>query len=433
MAAACLLAKRGWQVELFEKNDQLGGVFNLDGPSWYMMPDLYERFFEILGEKRADYFGLERLTPSYRVFFEDERVDMYSDLKKDLATFERLEPGVSLKFNKFISQAQKKYALAQAFMFGDYAKLLAPIPFPVFSSMHRYLKKNFQSEKVRQLLSYPYMFLGAAPEEIPALYSFMTYADFGLGVWRPVGGMSKIIDALISVGKKYGVTFKTGLEAQKINVRQGVAVSVAFRDSSGNSLEAPADIVISNADIYHTENDLLSVATRSQSANYWNRARTSFPVLLIYLDLSESFPALIYHNLFFGHFPFYVKSEKEQNKLFILVPLVDRCLDKSQYYSVLEEVLSLIEKRTGAHLKEKIVSSKFFGPEDFAQKYHYFRGSALGLAHTLFQTAFLRPSQRSRKLNNLFYVGANTNPGVGVPSCLASAARLCNILNSLAI
>ncbi len=415
LAVACLLSRQGYQVELFEKNDKLGGVFNLDGPSWYMMPDVYERFFNMLGETRENYFELERVDPSYRVFFEDEKIDIYSDLEKDLATFERLEPGCGLKLRRFLDQGRKKYELAKAFMFGDYSKLLASIPFPVFSSMDRYLKKNFQSEKVRKILSYPYMFLGAAPKDIPALYSFMSYADFGLGVWLPKGGMPEIVKALLRIGVKHGVVYHANSPVEQIEVERGRAVAVRVRGEA-----VAGDIFISNADIHHTETELLVPKWHSYLEKYWQSRRMSFPSLLIYLELKKNLPKMPYHNIFFGRQSFYVKVEPCQSKLFILCPLVPS----------VDYVLDSMEQKIGfKDLRNQIVSQRFFGPQDFAGTYNYFKGSTLGLAHTLFQTAFFRPSQRSHKVRNLYYVGANTNPGIGVPSCLASAARLVKMLS----
>ncbi len=467
LATACLLAKEGYHVQLFEKNEQCGGrasVFEAEGfrfdmgPSWYLMPDVFEHFFALMGERVEDYLHLARLDPSYRIFFKDKgiSVDLHSNLERDRDTFEALEPGAYEALRIYLERAKEAYEISKAhFLYKNYDSIwdvLCKEAFmhgrrlPVFSNMHSYVRRFFKTTQMQKIMEYQLVFLGSSPYATPALYSLMNYIDFKLGVFYPQGGIYEIVKALVKMAKKHGANVSTHTAITRILVEDGQAVGVQLQDGG----EVRADFVISNADIHYTETRLLSAEHRTYSDRYW-RTRTLAPsALILYLGVRGRIPSLTHHTLLFSRdwqrnfreifdhptWPadpsLYVCAPSvtdptvappDHENLFVLVPIAaglsytdtERDVQVERLLTNMETSLSIPD------LRERIVYRRVFCVKDFAERFNSLEGTALGLAHTLKQTAIFRPNNVSSKVKHLFYVGGNTNPGIGMPTCLISA------------
>lgn len=467
LGSACLLAKAGWDVTVLEKNEQVGGRasqfktkgFTFDmGPSWYLMPDIFEHFFELLGEDVNDHLRLEKLAPSYRVWYKDTflKADIYSDLEKDRATIEQLETGASRQLEAYLNQAGYQYGIAKdRFMYKNYDSIrdfftaemaLEGRKLKVLSSMDRYVKKYFKTDAMQKLMQYPLVFLGSSPYNTPALYNIMSHIDFNMGVYYPKGGIYEIVKALKNIAKKHGVKIKVNSPVAKIIVEDGRAAGVELE----NGKVIRADAVISNADIHHTENALLKPEQRMFSQKSWKKRTLAPSAFIMYLGVKGKVPELTHHNLLFSkdwktnfkeifdrpRWPkdpsLYVckpsetdasVAPKDHENLFVLVPIASNLkYDDKLLEDYGDKILATIEKDMHAKsLQSRIVYKKFFCVDDFASRYNSYGGSALGLAHTLRQTAIFRPNNISKKVKDLYYVGAGTNPGIGMPITLISA------------
>lgn len=468
LATACILSQAGYKVTIYEKNNQPGGRagtftakgFTFDtGPSWYLMPDIFEDFFKLLGEDADKLLKLQRLDPSYRVFFKDKlfgAVDIVGDVEKDGSTLEAIEPGARTKLRNYLEKSTYQYNLAiDKFLYKNYDSpldFLTPqmltqgLRMNVLSSMESYVAKHFSSEEVRKIMQYPLVFLGASPKNAPALYNIMSHVDFNQGVYYPKNGIYSLVETLTKLAKKRGATIHLNAPVSRILTNNGTATGVRLE----NGEDIDADIVISNADIEHTEQKLLEYKDRSYSERYFKNRTMAPSALLMYLGVNKQYPRLQHHNLVFSKdwnanfnalfktkkWPadpsFYVcnpnktdskVAPKGKENLFVLVPLpatTDYSQDELDKYS--EWILETMEKTMHLDgLREHIVYKKIYCAKDFKSDYNSFNGTALGFAHTLKQTAVFRPSNKSKKVNNLYYVGANTVPGIGLPMCLISA------------
>lgn len=467
LATACLLAKRGYSVQVFEKNEQLGGrasVFEADGfrfdmgPSWYLMPDIFEHFFELMGERVEDHLKLTRLAPSYRIFFKDEgkQVDLFSDVERDRLTLEALEPGSCEALKKYLKRAEEAYTISKhSFMYKNYDTFRDLFTWEaikngrrlsVFSNMHDYICRFFKTEALQKILEYQLVFLGSSPYDTPALYSIMNHIDFKMGVYYPQGGIYEIVKALVRLAQKHGATFHVNAPVKKILVEDGYAVGVRLADGR----ETRADIVVSNADIYHTDTQLLPTHVRQYSDRYWNSRVLAPSALILYLGVRGRIPSLTHHNLLFSkdwkqnfseifdkpQWPtdpsIYVCAPSvtdptvappDMENLFVLVPIppgLDYTQDDLERET--RRVLKTLETSLNiSDLLSRIIYQKTFCVKDFADRYNSFQGTALGLAHTLKQTATFRLNNINPKVKDFYYVGGNTNPGIGMPICLISA------------
>lgn len=467
LGTACLFAKKGYDVTVLEKNENFGGRANIFeaegyrfdmGPSWYLAPDLFEHFFQLMGERVEDHLDLIRLSPSYRIFFhnESESLDIHSDIGRDSATFERIEPGAAEKLKAYLKQSEYQYNVAtQHFMYKNYDTIFDFFnrrvmtegqKLSVFSKMHSFVSRFFRSRKLQQVMEYTMVFLGTSPYEAPALYNLMSHMDFNQGVFYPRGGFYELIKALAHVAEKNGARLLANSPVAEILVENGAASGV--RLASGEVI--PADIVISNADLWFTETQLLSDKWRSYKQRYWDRKVMAPSAFIMYLGIKEKLQGITHHNLLFSDdwrlnfdqiykdpclppepslyvcAPSVTDSEvapEGRENLFVLVPIasgLEMTEDEKQAYS--EKVLRLIEREMGlTGLREKVEYKRIYTVSDFATDYNAFRGSALGLAHTMRQTAIFRPKNQSKKVKDLYYVGAGTNPGIGTQICLISA------------
>ena len=470
LSAAAFMAKAGWEVTVLEKNSTTGGRasvlladgFTFDmGPSWYWMPGVFERFFNCFGKKVSDYYELQRLDPSYRVYWPDDSMDVPADYNELKIVFEKLEPGSGVMLDKFMQEAAFKYEVGinklvhkpgQSLLeFADWELVKGVLKLDVFNSIKNHVRKHFKHPKLRELLEFPVLFLGALPKDTPALYSLMNYADIKLGTWYPKGGMYKIVEAMTSLAKELGVKFYCNHEVIEIKVENGIAKNVLAKniDDQSSVQSFDADVVIGGADYHFIETKLLLPQYQSYSDKYWNKRVMAPSSLLYYVGLNKKISNVLHHSLFFDvsfdvhgneiytdpKWPsnplFYVCAPSVTDdtvapeggeNLFFLIPVAsglegDTEELRDQYFG---QILSRYENRIGQQIKDSIVFKKSFSVSDFKNMYNSFKGNAYGLANTLMQTAILKPGLRSKKVSNLFYTGQLTVPGPGVPPSLIS-------------
>lgn len=463
LSAASYLAKGGCQVSLFDKHQQIGGRarmfeaegFTFDmGPSWYWMPDVFERFYNDFGHTTSDFYDLVRLDPSYQVFFSDgDVVKLPADYTELETLFESYEPGSAAKLRKFLDSAKYKYDVGvgeyvqkpslSLLEYIDWRVLTSFFRLKMFSSIAFEIRSLFSNPKLIELLEFPVLFLGAKPEDTPALYSLMNYADIQLGTWYPIGGMSKIPEAMATIARDQGVDIHTDAEVDSIITKSNLAKSIAIGDKRYDS-----DYFVSAADYHHTETKLLDSKDRSYSDQYWDKRVMAPSSLLFYLGVDGKVDGLLHHNLFFdadfaqhAHqiydekvWPdqplFYiccpsktddsVAPEGKEN-VFILVPLAAGLQDDmTKREELFDLILERIKNRLGVDLSERIVYKRSFCVDDFKREYNSYKGNAYGLSNVLMQTAFLKPKMKSKRVKNLYYAGQLTTPGPGVPPSIIS-------------
>ncbi len=460
LAASCYLAKAGYQVEVFEKNSTVGGRarqfkkegFTFDiGPTWYWMPDVFERFFADFDKKTSDYYQLEKLDPAYQVYFDkDDSIIIPGNLNEIYDNFEKEEPGSAVKLEKFIAKARDNYDIAIKDLV--YRPGVSPMELVTpqtakrlgrfFTNISQEVRKDFSNEKLRKILEFPVLFLGAKPSDTPAFYSFMNYADFGLGTWHPKGGMYKVIEAIKDLAESYGVIFHLDAPVEKIITKNGKAKGLLV-----NGEEHFANIVLTGADYHHSE-QLLPEKLRQYSANFWKKKTFAPSSLLFYVAFDKKIKNVSHHTLFFdSNFEDHAKDIYDDpkwpdNPLFyasfpsitddscapegkeagiFLIPLAPDLEDspeiREHYFNI---ILDRFERITGQKLKSNIIFKESFCVNDFKEAYNSYKGNAYGMANTLFQTAFLRPKLRSKKVDHLYFTGQLTVPGPGVPPSLIS-------------
>ncbi len=466
LGAAAMLAKSGFDVTVIEKNDQVGGragqidkqgfTFDL-GPSWYLMPDVFEHFFDLMEEDIEEHLDLVELDPSYRIFFRSDKsqVDIHSDLRHDTKTFEKIEPGSSEQLEEYLKRAQEQYEIAvDRFMYKNYSSVFdflnwetmtKGVKLSIFSTMDKYVSKFFESSKLKKIMQYSLVFLGSSPYNTPALYNIMSHVDFNMGVYYPMGGMQEVAQTIKTIGQKNGVEFKLKTEAASINTKQGKVTGVKTDEG-----EISADKVISNANYHFTEMKLLNKNEREHSKKYWEDSTLAPSAFIMHLGVKGEVKNLEHHNLFFSDdwkqnfanifndpkWPedpsFYIckpsKTDPDvapegKEVLFVLVPIAPELnYNKEKLENYGDKILDMIAEEADIEdLTDRIEIKEFFCIDDFKQRYNSFKGSALGLAHTFWQTAAFRPDTISKKVEDLYYVGADTNPGIGVPTCLISS------------
>ena len=463
LSAASFMAREGWNVTVLEKNSTAGGRacqlkeqgFTFDmGPSFYWMPDVFERFFNQFGKKVSDYYQLTRLDPSYRVYWSDGYTDLPADYNALRDVFESLEPGSGPLLDKYLREAAYKYEVGVNKLvykpglslteFMDWQTISGVFRLEVFTSIKKHIYKYFKHSKLRQLMEFPVLFLGALPQDTPALYSLMNYADIKGGTWYPEGGMYAIVDGMYRLALELGVQFKFEEAVTRIEINNAVVSKVITAKGSYT-----ADAVISGADYHFTETTLLPPAYRSYSDSYWDKKVMAPSCLMYYVGLSKKLKKPVHHALFFDvpfdqhgveiykdpKWPteplFYVSvssatdpsvAPEGQENIVFLVPVAAGLEEDTA--ELREKYFQLIARRMEKHLGESILDSvvykKTFSVSDFVKDYHSFWGNAYGLANTLMQTAIFRPSCQSKKVKNLFYTGQLTVPGPGVPPSLIS-------------
>jgi len=467
LSASCYLAKTGYDVSIFEKNDTVGGRarqlikdgFTFDiGPSWYWMPDVFEKFFNDFGKSTSDYYELDKLNPAYKIFFSDEIITIGDHMDQICEEFERIEVGSSKPLRKFIARAQENYDIAINKV------VLKPglSPFELvtketitrvdrfFKTISSDIRKNFKNPKLISTLEFPVLFLGAKPNQTPSFYSFMNFADFGLGTWHPKGGMYQIIKAMKSLAESLGVTIHTNSNVEKISVNNGKANSITV-----NGKVFLSDVVLSGADYHHSET-LLDKNYRQYSETYWSKRTFAPSSLLFYAGFDKKLKNIEHHNLFFDtdfekhaeeiyddpkwpkdplfyvNFPSVTDTSMAPEGCetgFFLIPIAPGLEDtpklRQQYFDI---IINRFEKRTQQSVQKHIIFKESYCVNDFIEDYNSYKGNAYGMANTLMQTAFLRPKLKSKKIAGLYFTGQLTVPGPGVPPSLISGKLVAELI-----
>lgn len=460
--AACYLVKKGFQVEIFEKNTMPGGrsqVFQAEGftfdmgPSWYWMPDVIDRMFEDLGENRSDYFSLTRLNPSYQLFWKDHTVtEIPENLEQLFALFDSFEDKGGEKLKHFLHDAKIKYDTAmKSFVelpgnslleLVDFKILREALRLDMFKSVEKDVSNRFSSQKARDILNFPVLFLGERSEKIPAMYTLMNYADLELGTWYPEGGMNAIARALETIALKEGVIFHYSAEVTKIGIDNDQIQAIWSGETNH-----PVDGIIASADYHFVEQQLLPKKYRRYTPSYWDRRKMAPSSLIFYIGLDRPIQKLQHHNLFFDEllrdhgkeiydqpqWPkkplFYVSAPSKTDQtvapnnhenLMVLIPIATELEDNPEtreaYFDI---IMNRMESHCGEAIRPHIVYKNSFCVSDFKNAYHSYKGNAYGLANTLMQTANFKPKMKS-KLKNFYFCGQLTVPGPGMPPALIS-------------
>jgi len=468
LSAACYLAKAGKKVTIFEKNESIGGrasqfkangyTFDM-GPSWYWMPDVFDRFFADFGYTASDFYTIEKLNPAYSVFFSDgSPINIADNLTDIYTTFENEEPGSSNALKAFMKDAQSNYTIAIKDLV--YQPGVSPLELitpktitklsSFFSNISKDVRQKIKNPKLVSILEFPVLFLGAKPSDTPSFYNFMNYADFGLGTWQPKGGMYAVVQGIQKLAKNLGVEFKTNSTISKINTEKGTIKGITVN----NEFKA-FDIVLSGADYQHTET-LLEKEEKQYSENYWEKKTFAPSSLLFYVGFDKKLKNISHHNLFFDtdfkkhaeeiydhpKWPteplFYANftsitdvntAPKGCENGFFLIPIAPDLEDspelREKYF---DKIITRFENQTNQSVRNNINFKKSFCVNDFVERYNSYKGNAYGLANTLLQTAFLRPRLKSKKINNLFFSGQLTVPGPGVPPAIISGKLVSGLI-----
>ncbi|CAN1485540.1 COG1233 Phytoene dehydrogenase and related proteins [Flavobacteriaceae bacterium] len=468
LAAACYLAQKGHQVTVYEKNASIGGRarqlkrdgFTFDmGPSWYWMPDVFERFFGDFNKKPSDYYELIKLSPAYRVYYGiEDFIAIADNLDEIIKTFESIEKGSGRILAKFMAEAKSNYDIAiKDLVYRPGVSALELITKETalkvgqfFSNISKDVRKKFKNERLIQILEFPVLFLGAKPSDTPSFYSFMNYADFGMGTWHPKTGMYDVIRGMESLALELGVTFKTNSNIEKIIVENKTAVALQINGERIN-----ADIILSGADYHHTET-LLDEEHRAYSEKYWASKTFAPSSLLFYVGFNKKIENITHHALFFdvdfnqhakdiydepkwpdnplfyANFPSITDetaAPKGMESGFFLIPLAPGIEDtEALREAYFEKIIDRFEALTQQNIKNNIIFKESFCKNDFEEVYNSYKGNAYGMANTLMQTAFLRPKLKSKKVENLYFTGQLTVPGPGVPPALISGKLVSELI-----
>lgn len=460
LASACYLAKAGHTVTIYEKNETIGGRarqlkkegFTFDiGPTWYWMPDVFEQFFNDFGKKTSDYYNLIKLSPAYQVYFGINDYVTISDNFEDIKqTFEKIESGSGKELEYFIKEAKNNYNIAiKDLVYRPSESPLELISFETIKKLNQFfgsissdVRKKFKNKRLIQILEFPVLFLGAKPSKTPSFYSFMNYADFGLGTFYPNNGMYSVVQAMESLAKELGVKIITKANVEKIETENGRASALIV---NGNFINT--DVILSGADYHHSES-LLDQKHRVYSENYWNKKTFAPSSLLFYVGFDKKIKNVEHHSLFFDvdfdihaqdiyddpkwpEDPLFYASFPSKTDItsapegkeagIFLIPLAPGLIDtvelREKYF---DKIITRLEKLTQQEIKSSIIFKESFCVNDFIKEYNSYKGNAYGMANTLLQTAFLRPKIRSKKVKDLYFTGQLTVPGPGVPPSLIS-------------
>lgn len=476
LSAAALLARDGFQVQVFEKNEQPGGRasvyrdkgYSFDmGPSWYLMPDVYEKFFAEFDKKPMDFFELERLDPAYRMYFGKEKVvDVSAELDKNYALFDSFEPNGAEKLRRYLESAAEKYDLSiNELLYRDYRSIfdflngrliMEGSKLHVLENLETFVNRHFESDEARKIVEYSIGFLGGSPQNTPSFYHIMSHIDLTMGVWYPVGGMRAVVDALHRIAREQGAQFSFNEPVTRILVEGHTATGVETTKGRYD-----ADLVLVNADYPFSELHLIDERHRTYDEKYWVSRVLAPSAFVIYLGVNRRVEGLAHHTLFLDrdwetgfetlfdpgkaawpdHPSYYVNvpsltdptaAPEGCDTLFILVAIAPGLEDtparREEFYT---RILDDLESKLGEPIRDAVEVKRIFTLEDFKERYNAYRGTALGLSHTLFQTALWRPSHKSKKVENLYYTGHYTHPGIGVPMTIISSTLVAKELTGL--
>ena len=473
LSAAAYLSKAGHEVHVFEKNASIGGrarqlhtqegyMFDM-GPSWYWMPGVFEKFFADFGYEVSDFYQLKLLDPSFDVIYgENDKVSIPENFSKLCALFESIEKGSADKLHKFMDEAEYKYKTGidklvykPGLSYGEFLDMdlvKGVFKLQVFTSFSKHVRIFFRHPKLIALMEFPVLFLGAMPQDTPALYSLMNYAGLKLGTWYPMGGFGKVIEGMQVVGEKLGVHFHVNAPVEQIHIENGEAKGLIVK---GETLLF--DGVIASADYHHVEQQLLKPLYRNYSESYWEKKTFAPSCLIFYLGVNKRLQNLSHHTLFFDEdllvhsieiykepqWPskplFYVccpsisdnsVAPAEHENLFLLMPLAPGLVDSEE---MREKYFHIMMQRLELHTQQAIIPfidyKKSYCVSDFMSDYNSYKGNGYGLANTLMQTATLKPKINNKKVCNLFYTGQLTVPGPGVPPSIISGKVAAELLH----
>ena len=490
LSASGLLARDGYDVTLLEALPNTGGRagswskdgFRFDtGPSWYLMPEVFDHWYRLMGTSAKEQLDLQLLDPGYRVFFEPkgdepaEYIDVQVGREKNLDLFEQIEPGSRAAMEKYLDSATETYEIAKKyFLYTAFVKLgpllkrevvvrLGTLARLLLTKIWGFAGRSVKTMRAKQILGYPAVFLGTSPYEAPAMFHLMSHLDLVDGVLYAQGGFTRVMDSIRDLSVAAGVDVRTNARVSRINVdASGHATGVTYTDKDGNSHVLEADIVVSGADLHHTETTMLPEDKQTFPESWWENKKASPGAILLYLGVKGELPNLLHHSLFFtedwdSNFSqiftdkptmpnpasFYVctpsKSDSEvapagDSNVFVLVPCpADVSLGKGgldgQGDATIEEVAdrtidAIAQWANIPDFRERIVVRRTVGPADFANDLNAWKGNSLGPAHTLTQSALFRATNKSKKVEGLYYVGSGTVPGIGLPMCMISAEVL---------
>lgn len=461
LSAATSLANLGYDVTILEKNESGGGRarvfsesgFTFDmGPSWYWMPDIFENYFNLFGKKVSDYYNLVRLNPSYEVIFENfEKISLPAGIENLKTVFEKQEKGAGNQLQKFIDEAAYKYKVGigefvwkpskSITEFFSFQLLKDALQLDILKSFAKHARKYFSEPKLLKIIEFPMLFLGAIPENTPALYSLMNYAEMQNGTWYPMGGMHEIVKAMVALALEKGVKIEYNSEVIDFGLNNNRVNKVILKNK-----EIEADAIVASADYRHI--DKLLGENQNYSEKYWDSRVLAPSSLIFYLGINKRIEKLAHHNLFFDEdfsvhaheiytepsWPqkplFYVSAPSKTDpnvapegceNLFILMPVAPDLVDgeeiREKYFNIL---ITRLEAYCGEPILPNIIYKKSYAQSNFKADYHAYKGNAYGLANILWQTAFLKPSLKNKKLKNFYYTGQLTVPGPGVPPALIS-------------
>lgn len=468
LSASCYLAQAGYDVTILEKNSSVGGRarlllkegFKFDiGPTWYWMPDVFEKFFKDFEKKPSEFYDLEKLAPAYQVYFNRlESLIISDEIDEIYAVFEAEEKGSSAYLKNFLKAAKYNYEVAiNDLVYNPGESIIELITFATIQKANQFfqnisaeIRKNIKSKKLIQILEFPVLFLGAKPSNTPSFYNFMNYADFGLGTWHPKGGMFEVVKAFVTLAQSLGVKIDTNQNVQKIVVDNGYIKGVHV-----NNEFIAADIVVSGADYHHSET-LLDSQYRMYSEKYWSKKTFAPSALLFYIGFNKKIKNVSHHTLFFDSdfdkhaVEIYDTPQWPKNPLFyasfpsitdtsfapkdkevatFLIPIAPGIVDNPEIRDAyFLKIMERLENLTDQNLMDAIVFKESYCINDFVKDYNSYKGNAYGLANTLMQTAVLRPKLRSKKVKNLFFTGQLTVPGPGVPPAIISGKIVADLV-----
>ena len=470
LSAAAYLSRDGYDVTVFEKNNQPGGRaivykskgFTFDmGPSWYMMPDVFEDFFSDFESYHSKYYHLKKLVPSYRVYNSTSHHDVRPLDEGGLGLFDDLEAGSAEQVKQLLKKTSKEYQhIRDHLLEKDYispidvidSKALSMLANPeLFRSYHARIKKTSRNEDIQKILEFMTVFMGGSPQNIPGVYSLLSHVDLGLGIWYPMGGFGTVAKAFESVAKQQGATVVYNAEVTKIHTTQHLA---SHLEVNGEKLHF--DAIVANADYHHVETQLVPKNYQMYPERYWRKKVLSPSAMLVYLGVTKKVPGLLHHTMFFdadwhGHFDqvfnkkewssrplFYIANPsktdttvapKGYENIVMLAPLANGLNPSdAQVNELVESLIARIEAHTKTTISDSLAVKKVVMMDFFADTFNAYKGNAFGLAHTLGQSAMFRPRMQSRKLRNLFYVGQYTNPGTGVPMVVLSGKIVARVV-----
>lgn len=489
LATAALLARDGYDVTVLEQRDEVGGRagvwesegFRFDtGPSWYLMSEVFDHFFRLCGTSEAEQIELVDLDPAYRVIFEDEysSIDIGPTREATLETFERVEPGASLRMVGYLESARETYEMAlRSFLYSTFEDVRTTFSAPVLKRsprlvrlllepLARFAAHTVRDPRLQQVLGYPAVFLGTSPYAAPSMYHLMSYLDLDQSVRYPLGGIASVIERIATLAERGGATIRLNSRATRIVTAHNGADSgrptvsaVEYVDENGQPAVLPADVVVAAADLPGLEAQLLPPELQTYPEAYWDKRTPGPGAVLLYLGVRGELPELTHHTLLFARdwqeefaeiFPangrtsatepraaksLYVckpsatdpdVAPQGHENVFVLVPVAaDVDLGGGgdpRVEAIADAAIDQIAGWAGVpDLHERIVVRRSVGPADFERDLGAWRGSALGPAHTLRQSAFFRARNVSTHVDGLFFAGGTTTPGIGLPMCLISA------------